>query len=129
MRISRIFRIISIVLATVPICLLLLFNVILKGSSETSYSTNFILFSVIEIINIVFVIIIFKSKDNIRKPVLVIFIAYAIITFLVPVFRVQHAYKLTGLKSDIPGIAVDYEYRDIYGVDISGLVSLYQSYF
>lgn len=48
MRINRLFRFISIALVIVPICMLLLFNVILKDSFDTHCSTNSILFSVIE---------------------------------------------------------------------------------
>ena len=125
MRINRLFRFISIALVIVPICMLLLFNVILKDSFDTYCSTNFILFSVIEILNIVFAIVIFKSKDNIRKPLLVLYIVYSFVTFPVPVFYIERTYAPTGPNSELMGIALDKEYRDIYGVDITGLAEIF----
>jgi hypothetical protein len=105
-----------------------LFNVILKDSSDTFYSTNFILFSLIEILNIIFAIIIFISKDELRKPLLILYILYSIVTFLVPVFCIEHAYSPTGSNSELTGLALDREYRDIYGVEITGLANIYRRY-
>ena len=128
MKSKRLFRIISLVLAIVPICLLLLFNVILKDSFDTFYFTNFILFAVMETINIVFVIIFFLSKDNIKKPLLILFLVYSIATFLVPVFRIEHTYSPTGPGSERMGLALDRKYRDIYGVDVTELEKLFSRY-
>ena len=125
MRINRVFRIISLALVIVPIIMLLLFNVILTGSSDSFYSTNYIAFAVIEILNIVFAIVIFISKDNIRKPLLVLYIVYSFVTFPVPVFYIERTYAPTGPNSELMGIALDKEYRDIYGVDITGLAEIF----
>ena len=105
--------------------MLLLFNVILTGSSDSFYSTNYIAFAVIEILNIVFAIVIFISKDNIRKPLLVLYIVYSFVTFPVPVFYIERTYAPTGPNSELMGIALDKEYRDIYGVDITGLAEIF----
>ena len=128
MRINRVFRVISLVLVIVPIIMLLLFNVILTGSSDSFYSTNYIAFAVIEIINIVFAVLIFASKDKVRRPLLVLFIVFAIATFLVPVFCIEHTFAPEGPDSYLMGLGLYRQYRDIYGVNITELAEFFGRY-
>ena len=108
MRINRVFRVISLVLVIVPIIMLLLFNVILTGSSDSFYSTNYIAFAVIEILNIVFAILIFASKDKVRKPLKETKIEftrniYSICSCHIPGSRILHrAYICTGRTGQLP---------------------------
>lgn len=128
MRINRVFRVISLVLVIVPIIMLLLFNVILTGGSDSFYSTNYIAFAVIEILNIVFAILIFASKDKARKPLLVIFIVFAIASCLVPVFCIEHTFAPKGPDSYLMGLGLYRQYRDIYGVNITELAEFFGRY-
>lgn len=123
---TKIIRIVSIVFAVVPVCMLLLFKVILKNYFDSFNITNYILFLIIEILNIIFAIIFFLSKDKIRKPLLALFIAYLIVTFLVPVYHLGRTFSPTGPDSYLMGLAFNEDYRDIYGVDITKLVKIYE---
>ena len=125
MKIKKFFQLISILFVIAPICMLLLFNVSLKDRFDSYNITNYIIFSVIEILNIVFVIIFFVSKEKIRKLLIVLYIAYLIVTFLIPVFHLGYTYPPTGPNSELMGLCFEEEYRDVYGVDITELEKIY----
>lgn len=126
MKINRLIKLISILFVIIPICMFVLFNVILKNSFDVYNSTNYIIFSIIEILNIIFAIVIFKSKEHINKLLIIIFSIYIIITFLIPVYHTGHTYAPTGPNSELMGLALKQNYRDIYGVDITELVQLFK---
>ena len=128
MKIKKFFQLISILFVIAPICMLLLFNVILKDRFDSYNITNYIIFSVIEILNIVFVIIFFISKEKIRKLLIVLYIAYLIVSFLIPVFHLGYTYPPTGPNSELMGLCFEEEYRDVYGVDITELEKIYSDF-
>lgn len=126
MKNNKIIKSISILFIIVPLCMFIIFNVILKDSFDVYNSTNYIAFTIIELLNIVFSIIIFRSEEQINKLLIIIFIIYIIITFLIPVYHLGHTYAHTGSGSELMGLALKQNYRDIYGVDITELVQLFK---
>ena len=75
-----------------------------------------------------FAIFIFASKDKVRKPLLVLFIVFAIATFLVPVFCIEHTFAPEGPDSYLMGLGLYRQYRDIYGVNITELAEFFGRY-
>lgn len=126
MKNNKIIKSISILFIIVPLCMFIIFNVIIKDSFDVYNSTNYIAFTIIELLNIFFSIIIFRSKEQINKLLIIIFIIYIIITFFIPVYHLGHTYAPTGPGSELMGLALKQNYRDIYGMDITELVQLFK---
>lgn len=120
-KIDLVIKVLLIIMVIVPLIMFSLFNIILKDYFDEYNSTNFILFSVIEIINLIMLTVFMNNKITTNK-FLIIIICYLTISALIPVFNTERTYAPIGPGSELMGLAIEKNYRDIYGINITGLV-------
>ena len=119
-------KILLIIMTVVPL-IIIIFNIILKNSFSVYNSTNFILFSIIEIINIMLLIKFVILKKDIGKKTIILITIYLIITLLIPIFHTSSIYSPEGPDSYLMGVALKENYRDIYGINITYFVKIFMN--
>ena len=117
--ISRIVKVLLILMTIIPIILIINFNIILKNAYDVYNSTNFILFFIIELINIIILIKFVVLKKDISKKTIILITIYLIITVLIPVFHTGSTYAY------LMGVGLREKYIDIYGIDITYFVKIF----
>lgn len=119
-------KILLIIMTVVPL-IIIIFNIILKNSFSVYNSTNFILFSIIELINIMLLIKFVILKKDIGKKTIILITIYLIITLLIPIFHTSSIYSPEGPDSYLMGVALKENYRDIYGINITYFVKIFMN--
>ncbi len=122
---SKVLKILLILMTAVPLILIIIFNIILKNAFAVYNSTNFILFVIIELINIILLIKFVVLKKDIGKKTIILITIYLIITALIPVFHTGSTYAPEGPDAYLMGVALKENYRDIYGIDITYFVKIF----
>lgn len=123
--ISRIVKVLLILMTIIPIILIINFNIILKNAYDVYNSTNFILFSIIELINIILLVKIIISKKELSKKIIIFITIYLIITALIPIFHTGETYSPEVPNSELVGVSLNEIYRNIYGIDITNIVKVF----
>ena len=118
-------KILLILMTVVPLILIIIFNIILKNAFSVYNSTNFILFLIIELINIMLLIKFVVLKKDISKKTIILITIYLIITALIPIFHTGSTYAPEGPDAYLMGVALKENYRDIYGIDITYFVKIF----
>ena len=118
-------KILLILMTVVPLILIIIFNIILKNAFSVYNSTNFILFLIIELINIMLLIKFVVIKKDIGKKTIILITIYLIITALIPIFHTGLNYAPEGPDAYLMGVALKENYRDIYGIDITYFVKIF----
>lgn len=119
-------KILLIIMTVVPL-IIIIFNIILKNSFSVYNSTNFILFSIIELINIMLLIKFVILKKDIGKKTIILITIYLIITLLIPIFHTSSIYSPEGPDSYLMGVELKENYRDIYGINITYFVKIFMN--
>ena len=119
-------KILLIIMTVVPL-IIIIFNIILKNSFSVYNSTNFILFSIIELINIMLLIKFVVLKKDISKKTIILITIYLIITLLIPIFHTSSIYSPEEPDSYLMGVALKENYRDIYGINITYFVKIFMN--
>ena len=122
---SKVLKILLILMTAVPLILIIIFNIILKNAFAVYNSTNFILFLIIESINIILLIKFVVLKKDISKKTIILITIYLIITALIPIFHTGSTYAPEGPDAYLMGVALKENYRDIYGIDITYFVKIF----
>ena len=115
----KVLKILLILMTVIPLILIIIFNIILKNAFAVYNSTNFILFLIIELINIIILIKFVVLKKDISKKTIILITIYLIITVLIPVFHTGSTYAY------LMGVALREKYIDIYGIDITYFVKIF----
>ncbi len=121
----KVLKILLILMTVIPLILIIIFNIILKNAFAVYNSTNFILFLIIELINIMLLIKFVVLKKDISKKTIILITIYLIITALIPIFHTGSTYAPEGPDAYLMGVALKENYRDIYGIDITYFVKIF----
>lgn len=121
----KVLKILLILMTVIPLILIIIFNIILKNAFAVYNSTNFILFLIIELINIMLLIKFVVLKKDISKETIILITIYLIITALIPIFHTGSTYAPEGPDAYLMGVALKENYRDIYGIDITYFVKIF----
>ena len=121
----KVLKILLILMTVIPLTLIIIFNIILKNAFDVYNSTNFILFLIIELINIMLLIKFVVLKKDISKKTIILITIYLIITALIPIFHTGSTYAPEGPDAYLMGVALKENYRDIYGIDITYFVNIF----
>ena len=114
-------KIILLIAIVFPIIICIMINTVLKDKLDVYNSTNFIIFLIIEFINI-FILIKLINKKDVNNKVFILIICYLIISALIPVFHLVYTIIPEGQKSELMGLGLKESYRSIYGINITKLV-------
>ena len=114
-------KIISWIIVIVPTLWLIIFNMMLEVNH-----VNYIAFAIIECINIIILIYMLLHKFEIKKNMLIGIGIYIIISALIPVYCIQETVTPTGENSHLMGLGLKTSYVDIYGINISSIVNLFE---
>ncbi len=114
-------KIISIVLVVIPICCMILMQII----QIESKSINYILFTILEIINIIFMLKIFIDKKPKTNKFIVLYVIYIIISILIPVYNSMIYVVPTGPGSELMGLGIKNLELDIYGINLDNFYSIF----
>ena len=112
---NKILKVISIILVIVPIIVYIL------EKMNNVNQINIIALCILETINILIMLYVFKK--NVNNILIGFIICYAIISCLIPVYSSGYQYAPTGQYSDLMGVAYKYIDRDIYGIDITKIIT------
>ena len=123
----KVLKILLILMTVIPLILIIIFNIILKNAFAVYNSTNFILFLIIELINIMLSIKFVVLKKDISKKTIILITIYLIITALIPIFHIGSNYALEGPDAYLMGVALKENYIDIYGIDITYFVKIFMN--
>ena len=115
----KVLKILLILMTVIPLILIIIFNIILKNAFAVYNSTNFILFLIIELINIMLLIKFVVLKKDISKKTIILITIYLIITVLIPVFHTGST------DAYLMGVGLREKYIDIYGIDITYFVKIF----
>lgn len=117
----RIRKIISWIIVIVPTLWLIIFNMMLEVNH-----VNYIAFAIIECINIIILIYMLLHKFEVKKSMLIGIGIYIVISALIPVYCIQETVTPTGENSHLMGLGLKTSYVDIYGINISSIVNLFE---
>lgn len=120
MKINKLLKIIWGLSVIIEIIVFIGTNIILKDTYEVYNSTNYLALIIIEIINIIFVVLLFKKSDS--KLVHVLYIIFIIITLFVPIYHNANTYIPAELGSELMGLAIKERYLNIYGINILKII-------
>ena len=121
-------KIISWIIVIVPILWLIIFNIFFRYNMilDKANPVNYIAFAIIECINIIILIYMLLHKFEIKKSMLIGIGIYIIISALIPVYCIQETVTPTGENSHLMGFGLKMSYVDIYGINISSIVNLFE---
>lgn len=115
-----ILRVLFIILSVIPIITFIIFNFAIKNNAGVfSNNTNILAFIIIELINILITILLFKNKNDVGVSFSIITLIYIVISIFIPVYSVVNTYAPSGENSYLMGQSVEKEYKNIYGIDIT----------
>lgn len=117
-----ILKIACIVFIVMSVYIFVRTNIMFVSSIYDGYTeTYYIPLIAIEIINIVFGVLFFRTKEITNKH-MIIYLLFLLIIFCIPIYHNGYTYAPTGPDSYLMGLAFEERYLDIYGLNISELV-------
>lgn len=116
-------KIISIILVVIPICCIILVQIMF----DEKY-INYLLFAILELINILFMLKILKGKKSITNKFIVLYAIYIIISILIPVYNGTIYVAPTGPGSELMGLGLKAFRLDIYGINLYNFYSIFDWY-
>ena len=117
MKIKTIIKVIAVLVCIIPICVFAYFETIEQAVFYT-YSSNKILIIILELINIGIALLVFKNKGKLSEKYVIVLIIYLIIIALIPCYNMSRTYAPTGPKSELMGLALERNYRDLFGINL-----------
>ena len=92
-------------------------NFIYKNMFNYIYTnTNYLILCIIQTINIIFGILLFKKMKN--QLIYILYTIFLIITLFIPVYSSSYTYAPIGEKSEYMGLAIGKQDLNIYGINI-----------
>ncbi len=119
---KNIIKILSVLLVIIP---MIVFLNISSLDEEKVKNINIIVLSIFEIINIG-IMIYCLAVDNKNKVIMAIIFFFIIISIFIPIYDIRYTYAPTGPGSELMGLALKEEKRDMYGIDIKGFLELFK---
>jgi len=113
---KNIFKIIWIISLIIEIIVFIKVDFVYKDTYEIYNSTNYVVLLIIEIINVIFGVLLFKNKEN--KLIYVLYVIFAIIIVFIPIYHNGNTNAPTGPDSYLMGLAFEERYLDVYGINI-----------
>ena len=113
---NKIFKTIWIIGIISSVITFFIINIINKNNYEIYNTTNYLMLIILEIINFIFGILLFKKSDS--KLLYIIYTIFIIITLLIPIYHNGNTYAPVGLGSELMGIAFKERYINMYGINI-----------
>ena len=121
-------KIISWIIVILPILWLIAFNLFFKKdiSLAEENTANYMVFVIIECINIIILTYMLLKKFEIKKIMLIVAGIYLIISALIPVYCIDETFAPTGMNSHLMGLGLKRSYVDVYGINITNIVNLFE---
>ncbi len=113
---NKIFKIIWIIGIISSVITFFVINIVNRNYYEIYNTTNYLVLMILEIINFVLGILLFKKSDS--KLLYIIYTIFIIITLLIPIYHNGNTYAPTGPGSEFMGIAFKERYINMYGINI-----------
>lgn len=123
MKKEKFLKIISIILVVIPICCIILVQIMF----DEKY-INYLLFAILELINILFMLKIHKGKKSITNKFTVFYVIYIIISILIPAYIGVTYVAPTGPGSELMGLGRKAFRLDIYGINLYNFYSIFDRY-
>lgn len=98
-------------------------NIILSDTYDLYNETYYLQLIVIEVINIIFGLLFFRTK-KITNKYIITYLVFLLIIFCIPIYHNGNTYAPTGPNSYLMGLAVDERYLNIYGINIIEFVNI-----
>lgn len=115
---NKIFKMIWSISVIIEIIVFIMRDFVYKD--EILDSTNYLLLIIIEIINIIFGILLFKKREN--KLIYILYIVFVVITLFIPIYNIGTTYAPTGPGRELMGLCVEYRDVNIYDIDIIKII-------
>lgn len=122
MKKEKFLKIISIILVVIPICCMILVYLIQFDGEK---HINYLLFAILEVINILFMLKIFIDKKPKTNKFIVLYVIYIIISILIPIYNGTIYVAPTGPGSELMGLGIKRLKLDIYGMNLDNFYSLF----
>ena len=114
---DKIFKIICIINILMAIIVFILVDFVLYKDIAMKYdSTNYLALIIIEVINIIFGILLFRKGK--KKLIHILYIAFIIIIIFIPIYHNGYYFAPTGPNSYLMGLAFNDNYLDVYGINL-----------
>ena len=85
---------------------------------DTYFNTNYLVFCIIELINITFGFFILKQKENTHRRLRILYLIFIIIIFFIPVYEYGNTFAPSWTNSELMGLGVKRRYLNVYGINI-----------
>ena len=133
-KIKLIIKIISVIIVIIPLITCIAFNLnksysgteFIDGTRVIYVRVDYIKFIIIELINIMIMLKMLTSKKEITKKFLMIFIVFFIISVLNPIYYIRKEITPTGPKSELMGLGLKKELKNIYWIDVTNFVEMWE---
>lgn len=121
-------KIISWIIVILPILSFIVVEIFFRRNMFVNENSpvNYLFFVLIECINIIILIYMSLHKFEIKKSILIGIGIYIILSALIPVYCIQETVTPTGENSYLMGLGLKTSYVDIYGINISSIVNLFE---
>lgn len=116
-------KIVCIIFVVISISVFVKTNIILSDTYDLYNETYYLQLIVIEVINIIFWLLFFRTK-KITNKYIITYLVFLLIIFCIPIYHNGNTYAPTGPNSYLMGLAADERYLNIYGINIIELVNI-----
>ena len=116
-------KIVCIIFVVISISVFVKTNIILLDTYDLYNETYYLQLIVIEVINIIFWLLFFRTK-KITNKYIITYLVFLLIIFCIPIYHNGNTYAPTGPNSYLMGLAADERYLNIYGINIIELVNI-----
>lgn len=117
---NKIFKVIWCVSIIIEVIVFIIVNFVYKDTYEVYNSTNYLVLVIIETVNIIFGILLFKKSES--KLVFILYTLFILITLFIPIYHNGNTYAPTGPKSYLMGVAFEERYLNVYGINIVRII-------
>lgn len=124
----KVLKIISWIIVILPTLWLIVFNIFFRKniSLAEENTANYIVFVIIECINIIILTCMLLKKFEVKKTMLIFGGIYLILSALIPVYRIDETFASTGVNSHLMRMGLKRSYVDAYGINITNIVNLFE---
>ncbi len=126
MKKNIILKIVCIIFIVISVYVFIRTNFMFVSSIYDGYTeTYYITLITIEIINIIFGVLFFRTNKITNKHIIT-YLAFLLLILCIPVYYQGRTCLPTGPDSYLMGVAFEEKYLDIYGLNISKLVEIFK---
>lgn len=116
---NNLFKIIWTISFIVQLIIFILVGFVYKNTYVIYNDIYYVALSIIEIINILFGILIFKKSN---KLINILYVVFALIVIFIPVYHNANTEAPKGPNSEFMGLAINERYLDAYGINIKKII-------